>query len=377
MEPFRQPLQCDGERVWRSYLGGSLLDLLHGRADAPDGSFPEEWMLSTTRARNPGRSQIEEGICHLSGSDRKVSLRELIAAHPEKMLGKAHAAEYGDTPGILVKLIDSLERLVVQGHPNTDGARKFFNSRFGKTECWHILGLRNQAGIDPRIYLGFRKGVTRETWRDAFLRQDKPALLGMMHRFKPAPGDTFIVHGGVPHAIGPGCLLVEIQEPTDFTFSLERRMDSGLEIPEESCHLGIGIENMFDCFLYEGRSEAETASAWRLERKTLAKTPDYLIESLVDYDVTPCFRMDRALLIGRLDLPPEDQFFGLYVEGGNGMVEHAGGKMPLAANDQVFFPAARGAVSIVSADNGEPLSLLRFYGPKAAHENEPCSNRCG
>jgi mannose-6-phosphate isomerase len=282
------------------------------------------------------------------------------------MLGKAHAAEYRDSLGVLIKLIDSQVRLVIQGHPNQDMAKRFFNSRFGKTECWHILGLRTHAGVDPCIYLGFKKGVAKDAWRDAFLRQDKEAMLGMMHKLRPTPGDTFIVHGGVPHAIGPGCLLAEIQEPTDLTFRLERRMDFGLEIPDESCHLGIGVEKMFECFLYEGKSEADTVAAWRLERNTLAKTADYLIENLVDYDVTPCFRMERMIVTGRLELPAGGGFFGLYVEGGSGVIEYAGGRMPIALSDQVFFPAARGDVSIVSGGNGEMLRLLRFFGPRTA-----------
>ncbi|MDR1534737.1 MAG: class I mannose-6-phosphate isomerase [Planctomycetota bacterium] len=364
MELYEQPLKIDGERVWRNYLGGSLLDLLHGRPGVPDGHFPEEWMLSTTVARNPGREHIEEGVCRLAGSGGKTSLRQLIAEHPGEMLGRDHVAEYRDSPGVLVKLIDSLVRLVVQGHPGRDMARRLLGSRFGKTECWHILGIRNQPDLDPCLYLGFKKGVDRAAWRDVFLRQDKPAMLGMLHKLKPLPGDTFIVHGGVPHAIGPGCLLVEIQEPTDFTFSLERKMDSGLEIPEEVCHLGIGVENMLDCFVYGGKSEAETLALWRLERKTLAKTSDYLEESLVDYRTTPCFRMERLLLTGEFRLPPDGFFSGLYVEGGKGRIEHGGGVLPLALNDQVFLPAAAGALSIRAGDDGEPLRLIRFHGPE-------------
>ncbi|MDR1520796.1 MAG: class I mannose-6-phosphate isomerase [Planctomycetota bacterium] len=364
MEYCEQPLKIDGERVWRSYIGGSLLDLLHGKPDSPDGRFPEEWMLSATAAQNPGREHLEEGICYLSGSGRKISLRGLIAEQSEKMLGRAHVAEFKDSPGILIKLIDSQVRLPIQGHPNQDMARRFFDSRFGKTECWHILGLRNQAGVEPCVYLGFKPGVAREAWRDAFLRQDKPAMLGMMHKLRPTPGDTLIVHGGIPHAIGSGCLLVEIQEPTDFTFNLERRMDFGLEIPEAACHLGIGVEHMLDCFAYGGKSEADTLAAWRLERKTLAKTADYLVESLVDYDVTSCFRMERLLLTGRFDLAADGIFSGLYVEGGGGDLGYAGGAMRLAVNDQIFLPAARRDISITADDSGEPLRLIRFYGPR-------------
>lgn len=40
----------------------------------------------------------------------------------------------GGNLGILVKLIDSNERLTIQVHPNNQKAKELFNSEFGKTE---------------------------------------------------------------------------------------------------------------------------------------------------------------------------------------------------------------------------------------------------
>ena len=42
-------------RVWRTYLGGAKIDRFYGRPETEDGHFPEDWILSTTLAKNVGR----------------------------------------------------------------------------------------------------------------------------------------------------------------------------------------------------------------------------------------------------------------------------------------------------------------------------------
>ena len=72
-------------------------------------------------------------------------------------------------------------------------------------------------GEKPCIYLGFKRGVTRERWKELFDKQDLDGMLDSLERFDVKAGDTILIEGGMPHAIGAGCFLVEIQEPTDFT----------------------------------------------------------------------------------------------------------------------------------------------------------------
>ena len=175
----------------------------------------------------------------------EVSLAQFIDENPEEILGKKHYAKYGNKLGVLVKLIDSAERLTIQVHPTREKARELFDSQFGKTECWHILGGREVNGEKPCIYFGFKEGITREHWKDVFDRQDIPAMLDCLHRFEVKPGDTFLIEGGIPHAIGAGCFLVEIQEPTDYTVRTERVTPAGLRVADFMCHQG--------CYGYEGK----------------------------------------------------------------------------------------------------------------------------
>lgn len=169
---------------------------------------------------------------------------------------------YGGQLGVLVKALDSSERLTIQVHPDRRAAQKLFQSAFGKTEAWYILGGRVINGEDPYILYGFKPGMTREKWEQLFWDQDIEGMLQSLNKIKVEPGQVFIVEGGMPHAIGSGCFLLEIQEPTDYTIRVERMTPSGREIAEFMCHQGIGFDRMFDCFHYDVYTEEEVAAAF-------------------------------------------------------------------------------------------------------------------
>jgi len=188
---------------------------------------PEDWLASTVTAFN-GTEEIEgEGLGRLED-------------------GRLVKDAVGELP-VLVKLLDADERLVIQAHPTVPYAREHFGSPVGKTECWYFLpGTAN----DACVYLGFRPGITPERWKAAFEAQD--GLLDLLHRVPVAAGDFVFVDGGVPHAIGGGCFMVELQEPSDLMVVAERFTPSGREIPERKMHCGLGWDEMFNVYSYEG-----------------------------------------------------------------------------------------------------------------------------
>ena len=351
---YSSPVRLRSERAWRTYHGGKLIDELHGISPAADTHFPEDWICSTVQAINAGREDVVEGLSRLADAD--VSLRDFIAADPAAALGAEHVVRTGESLGVLLKLIDAAERLGIQCHPDREKARAFFDSRFGKTECWHIVGGREIGGEKPCVYMGFKPGVTKEMWRDVFERQDIPAMLGMLHRIEVKPGDTFLIEGGTPHAIGRGCLLMEIQEPTDYTFRTERVTPQGFAVSERACHYGIGFDNMFACFHYEGRDEEGTRKACMVEPKVLEKTADFVRTEIVGYSSTPCFMLERYDIGGGCRFAAEGEFSGLYVFSGRGRVKCAAGSFGIGPGSQMFVPAASEAFSVESDD---PLVVFR------------------
>ena len=250
-------------RVRRTYLGGRRIDAFCGvAADVSDGvPRPEDWLASTTQAFN-GTFEIEgEGLGRLAD-------------------GRFVKDAAGSSP-VLVKLLDSDERLVIQAHPTVPCAKRLFGSSVGKTECWYFLP---GTAPDACVYLGFKPGVTRQMWREAFEAQE--GLLDMLHRIPVKVGDFVFVDGGVPHAIGGGCFMVELQEPSDLMVVAERFTPSGRRIPDAKMHGGIGWEKMFDVYEYEGRSFEEVCARY-------VRTADSLDECICGPDLTDKFTMWR------------------------------------------------------------------------------------
>lgn len=356
---YQTPVKLTSPRVWRTYLGGSRIDAIHGR-QGEDSQFPEEWILSVVNARNAGREHIsDEGLCYLSGTE--VTLRDCIAANPEAALGKAHAEKWGTSTGVLVKIIDSAERLTVQAHPNKEQAKKLFGSDFGKTECWHILGCREEEEETPCIYMGFREGITREYWQEVFHNQDIPAMLACLHRFEVKPGETYLIRGGVPHAIGAGCLLVEIQEPTDYTVRTERVSPKGLKISDHQCHQGLGFEKMFDCFDYQGLAREKALESWCIRPHLLEETDAYRRWVLIGQPQTDCFRLERYEIRGSCEISCGDTMCGLYVIQGQANISAAGVSQTARQGDQFFVPAACASFTVQAET--EPVVLFRCLGP--------------
>ena len=279
-------------RVRRMYLGGGRIDEFCGvSTDVLDGvPRPEDWLASTTQAFNGAVEISGEGLGRLE--DGRL-VKDVAGALP-----------------ILVKLLDSDERLVIQAHPTVPCAKQLFNSRVGKTECWYFLP---GTAPDACVYLGFKPGVTRQMWRGAFEAQK--GLLGMLHCIPVSSGDFVFVDGGVPHAIGAGCFMVELQEPSDLMVVAERFTPSGRRIPDAKMHGGVGWERMFDVYEYEDLDYEEVCR--RYVRRG-GERKDHKAFCVCGPELTDKFGMWRVLSGGRVVLPRESSV--VVVTDGNGSV---------------------------------------------------------
>ncbi len=352
---FTTPIRLETSRAWRTYLGGKMISALHGEV-GEDGHFPEEWLMSTVSARNAGREDIVEGITMIAGTP--LTLLDLVNKCPKEMLGKTHVERYGNSLGVLVKLLDSAERLTLQCHPTRAAAKRLFKSPFGKTECWHIVDERTVDGESPCIYIGFREGVTRAEWERCFREQDIPAMLNCLHRVPVQKGDTFIVRGGVPHGIGAGCFLVEIQEPTDYTIRTERVTPAGLEVAESMLHQGLGFEKMFDCFEYDGASFEETLRKYKVEPRCM-RGDGCAVTHIIYPGVTDMFAMDMIEVSGKMTLHTDGRFSGIYVLSGEGKL----GSEDIKTCDHFFLPA-NCHEAVLKGTKDDPLKIIRCYGPE-------------
>ena len=62
-------------------------------------------------------------------------------------------------------------------------------------------------------------------------------MLDALNELAVSAGDAIFVPAGMPHAIGAGLLIVELQEPTDLSVLLEW---DGFELTEAEGHLELG-----------------------------------------------------------------------------------------------------------------------------------------
>lgn len=347
-------LKLNTNRVWRTYLGGKKLDKFLSDTDTVDAHYPEEWIGSVVRAINPD-SKDNEGLSTVNLQDGTNTLLDLIKLSPKEMLGESHVNKYGCDTGVLIKILDAAERLSIQVHPDKEKAKSLFNSNFGKTEAWHILEGRNIDGERPHIYLGFKEGITRELWKDKFHKQDINGMLDLMHKIYVKPGETYLIEGGMPHAIGTGCFIIEIQEPTDYTVRVERSTINGYNIPDNLCHQGLGFERMFDCFSYAGYTEDEILARWKLKSHCSSSE-----QCLISYDDTKCFAMDKIIVNKNCKIRDTDNFSVLLVLKGKGTLMWNDDEMVIEKGDKIFIPSYVKDIECVSDDN---MELIRCFPP--------------
>ncbi len=140
--------------------------------------------------------------------------------------------------------------------PTKKMAKKHFNINSGKTEAWYIADTRQIDGINPHLYCGFKTGVTREYFKKLFETQDIQGMLNCMHKLEVNIGDMVMIKAGMPHAMGSGCLFVEIHEACDYTIRVEKKY-STKKLNDLEMHYGLGFEIMLDFFDYTTYDEKQ------------------------------------------------------------------------------------------------------------------------
>ncbi|MEH7250680.1 type I phosphomannose isomerase catalytic subunit [Neobacillus niacini] len=359
-----KPFKLSRNRVWRTYSGGECLEKWQGISNPKDSFFPEEWVASTVIASNVGREEYVEGLSKIEfESGNSLTLKELIELYPIEILGRKHYSKYDSKTAVLVKVLDAGERLTIQVHPDREFAKSAFHSQFGKTEAWYILEGRMIDGEEPYVLLGFKPGTTKEKWKKLFENQNIPGMMNALHKIPVQSGDVFLVEGGVPHAIGSGCLLIEIQEPTDYTLRVERTTPKGLTLSDDACHQGLGFERMLDCFHYEAYDKAETLNRWKKEPILIRKSNGGTEYALIDKRHTDRFSMHLLEVRDEISVNNNDTFSIAVVISGSGTIISNGQELDVQQADQIFFPAVLNQV-IWKNNSVEPLKVILCYPPE-------------
>ena len=327
---MKRPLLQTENRVRRTYRGGRHIDEFLGKENPADSFYPEDWISSFVEAKN--RIYVKgEGVSSFIVDGKLVPITEAVSVED--------FGEGREESGVLVKLLDAAERLGIQVHPTPEFSHRHFSSEHGKTECWHILSADEGAAV----YIGFKEGITKEIWSKLFFGQDIDGMLSCLHKMSVKSGDTVLVRAGTPHAIGEGCFLLEIQEPTDYTMRVEKTTLAGETLTPMQVHYGVGEEALLDCFVYEGLSESAAREKFFLREKAGERA--FPVTMLVNYDDTPCFAL--GILKGDDRILPESFVTLVFTEGGEVKVGEEA--LAIKRGDKVFVPYGCGEISVVGA----------------------------
>ncbi|NUT98956.1 MAG: mannose-6-phosphate isomerase [Saccharothrix sp.] len=326
-----RPVDLPANQPRQFYRGGAAIAALRGEPEADYG--PEDWVASTTTlfGRDPdGLTRLPDGRW----------LRDAVEADPIAWLGPAHVAAFGADTALLVKLLDAGQRLPVHCHPSNAFAARHLNCRHGKTEAWIVVGT---TGPNPLVYIGFREDVPAAIIHDWVSTQDSAAMLGALNPVPVQPGDTVFVPAGVPHAIGEGVFIVELQQPTDFSVTLEWR---GFLDNPEAWHLGLGLDTALECV---------ERSAQRVSDLVL-RTGTSTSANLLGPQADPFFRADRLHVSGTTVL--DESFAVLVVLDGEGTLDDGTTPLPLRRGSTIVVPHAAGQCELSG-----PLVTIRCRPP--------------
>ncbi|SMB97295.1 mannose-6-phosphate isomerase [Thermanaeromonas toyohensis ToBE] len=318
---LRHPLKFQENRVWRVYTGGWLLEQFLGKAHPREGHFPEYWIGSTILARNPNHKQGLEGLSFvILPNGERCNLKTLLEQAPTSILGEAHYRKYGTNPGILIKLLDASVRLPIQVHPDKSLALKYFSWPFGKTEAWLVLTTKDINGDSPYILLGFREGVSWKRFVTAVKESNSSVLEQCLHRLVVQPGDVYLIKPGIPHAIGPGSLILEIQEPTDITIRAEKKIGD-IVISDDIAYQGLSLEQSLECYHFEPISIDTLLKRYKLRPKVIKECPGQGREQwLISYSDTPCFALSSLQVTSYWEVEPQKTFHIMIVLQGKGFL---------------------------------------------------------
>ncbi|SHK44969.1 mannose-6-phosphate isomerase, type 1 [Clostridium cavendishii DSM 21758] len=179
------------EKVW----GGR--DFESFRDNLPEGNIGESWDIA---CHNNGTGVVANG--ELKG----LNFNELISKYGTAVLGTNVDLERFP---LLVKLINSKEKLSVQVHPGDEYAAKHEGDN-GKTEAWYVVDAKPGASL-----IVGTKNCTKEEFEAAIKNS---TVENYLNKIEVKKGDCFLINSGLVHAICEGVIIAEIQQNSDVTY---------------------------------------------------------------------------------------------------------------------------------------------------------------
>lgn len=239
--------------------GGSRLRQLYSKECPLDEHVGESWEVAD---RPSGQSMVSAGPL------RGAMLGELWSKR-RQIFGSRGLSSSAHRIPVLIKLVDASEFLSVQVHPS-DAVCEMLGGE-PKTETWLVL----DATADAFAYVGLRAKVDRKEFADAVTAGED--ISKFLVRVPVAVGDIIHIPAGQVHALGAGCLILEIQQNSETTYRIfdwNRHVEGKprqLHIDEAlaSIDFGHGRSVLID----SSHKEVEHVTPWYIVRRLVLNGP--------------------------------------------------------------------------------------------------------
>jgi mannose-6-phosphate isomerase len=185
--------------AFKDYIWGGDKLIKEWGKDCPFEIAAESWELS---GHKNGLSIAKNG--NLKG----LNLNEIIEKWGKACLGDK--SKDCDRFPILIKFLDSKQKLSIQVHPDDEYAMRV-EGEFGKTEMWYVAGANEGSGI----LCGFKNDISRDEFKK---RITDNTLTDALNFIPVKKGDVFFISPGTVHAICEGTIIAEIQQNSDITY---------------------------------------------------------------------------------------------------------------------------------------------------------------
>lgn len=197
------------KKVW----GGDKIKNFYRHDSKMNCGVGESWDVVTIDEKND--SVVDNGYLESN------TLSELIEVYMGELMGDKIYDKYGCWFPLIVKLIDASDNLSIQVHPDDEMAER--HGEFGgKNEMWYVVA----ADEGAQVMLGFNREVSQQEMAE---RCKNGTIEEVMEHFNVRKGDVFYIPAGTVHALGKGCMVVEVQDASDVTYRLYdyNRLDGG------------------------------------------------------------------------------------------------------------------------------------------------------
>ena len=308
-------------KVW----GGNKIQTL-GFDYSPLPNCGELWALSSVENNE---SVISNGFL------AENTLSEALEIYMGELIGERNYQRFGNEFPILIKMIDSNDKLSIQVHPDDELAQQR-GMENGKTEMWYII----EAEQDAEIVDGFSKDVTPEEYQRYL---ELGHLEEILHVEKPQSGDVFFIPAGRVHALGKGLLLAEIQQTSDCTYRIYDYNRLGDDGKLRELHTQQALDAIDFSLLRDGKNHYSYKPNSTVE---LASCP---------YFTTNLIPLDKPM---RKDFHSLDSFVIYLCVEGVAAIKSLDTICPIHAGECVLVPAVADTVELYSEG---PAKLLEVY----------------